>query len=372
MATSGSSPPPEPPSPDPAPPVIIELEADMPPPPADAAEASAELRAAIQGDPPPARFPDPSPNPSPNPNPSPSPSPTPNPTTAASTGGRTGHPERSAPLSDAKGSREVERATDDDGTDEPTVRRRRWPLALGALAAVAAVITALVLAGRVNHRQLYLSCGPTEITALRGRSFPPWGREPIGGPGWKPIVIPAATECTDRATREPAELEGWYLDALVEQATGALATEGGDVDRAEVQLQQALLLARSPERRDQRKDIDRLLADVTYGRGARQIGTAIATLRDAAARFDDAAGRRPVHAADAAAWAAFARAMADKLDSGPTPELAPSLLSPVTPTRPPAPPGVALPVEPTTDGGTWPAPPIDAGVPGIPSGGVLM
>lgn len=263
--------------------------------------------------------------------------------------------------------------TEDDDGDAPK-RPRRWPLIVGAIATVAAGITALVLAGKANHRHLYLRCGATQITAVRGRSVPPWGKESLGGAAWKAIAIPAATECTDHATEQLTELEGWYLEALVEQATVALTPDGGDhdVDRAEAQLEQALLLARSPERRDQRKDIDRLLADVTYARGSARIKAAIATLTDAAARFDDAAARRPRHAADAASWAGFARSIADRLAAGPTGTLVPSLLPPSDRERPAAPPGVALPVEPTVDGGAWPAPGVDAGVPGLPSGGVLM
>ena len=315
--------------------------------------------------------PSPSPNPSPNPSPSPSPNPSPNPSPSPKPA-RVAGPSR--PARDAAGRAARRDRTDDDDDDdgEAPRPRRRWPAIVAIGATLAAGVTAIVLAGRANHRHLYLRCGPTQITATRGRSFPPWGTARLDGPRWRPIAIPPATECTDQATADPAELEGWYLGALVEQAGAALGAEGGDVDRAEAQLQQALLLARSPERRDARKDIDRLLADVTYARAARQIQAAIATLRDGATRFDDAAGRRPRHAADAAAWAAFARSIALRLEAGPTGEPRPTLLPPSERDRPPAPMGVALPVEPGVDAGVLAPPEVDAGVPGIPSGGVLM
>lgn len=334
-------------------PVVIELEADLPEPPADAAAADVELKAAIV---------EPSAEPRVEPVVAPLPSASP-------------PPRRSPPPKVRKALAEAKPATADDDDDDDRDREprppRRWPILVGAAALLAGGITAIVLAGRANHRHLYVECGATHITALRGRSFPPWGTERVGGPGWKAIAIPPATECTDRGTTDPVELEAWYLDALIEQATVGLTAEGGDVDVAEAQLQQALLLARSPDRRDQRKDIDRLLADVTYRRGAAQIKGTIATLRGAAGSFDEAAGRRPRHAADAAAWAGFARAIADKLEAGPTGEQPTSLLAPPASPRTPAPPGVALPVEPP-DAGVLAPPEPDAGVPGIPSGGVLM
>ena len=356
-------------------PVVIELEADLPEPPADAAAAAGALKAAIRDEAPP--------------------EPTPVGSEATSVEAKLADaklvvagpsveavvaplpsasppPRRSPPPRVRKALVEARPADDDDdeGDGEPRPPRR-WPILVGAAALLVGGITAIVLAGRANHRHLYVECGATHITALRGRSFPPWGKERVGGAGWKAIAIPPATECTARGTTDPVELEAWYLDALIEQATVGLTAEGGNVDVAEAQLQQALLLARSPDRRDQRKDIDRLLADVTYRRGAAQIKGAIAVLRGAAGSFDDAAGRRPRHAADAAAWAGFARSIADKLEAGPIGEQPPSLLAPPTAPRPPAPPGVALPVEPADAGVLAPAQ-TDAAVPGIPSGGVLM
>ena len=147
----------------------------------------------------------------------------------------------------------------------------------------------------------------------------------------------------------------------------------GDVDRAELELEQALLLSRSPERRDLRKELERLRGDVTYWRAAAKVKAATVTLADAAQAFDDAAAQRPRHASDPARWATFVRSLAASLAAGPdgtgqappTPTAAPS--------RPLAPPGVALPVEPpvmleAVDAGV----PADANARGLPTGGVLM
>ena len=62
--------------------------------------------------------------------------------------------------------------------------------------------------------------------------------------------------------------------------------------------------------------------------------------------------------------------MADRLQAGPSGKPEPTFLGEPARERPPAPPGIALRVEP--DAGFLPPPDIDAGVPGLPSGGVLM
>lgn len=265
-------------------------------------------------------------------------------------------------------------ATDDDNDDGAPRVRRRWPLIVAAIGTVVAAIAVLVVLGKVHAQRYAMRCGAKTITAERGRSFPPWGYERLGGAAWKPIAIPPGAECTSRETDDVVELEGWFLAHLTEQAQSKL--EGavpGDVDRAELELEQALLLSRSPERRDLRKELERLRGDVTYWRAAAKVKAATVTLADAAQAFDDAAAQRPRHASDPARWATFVRSLAASLAAGPdgtgqappTPTAAPS--------RPLAPPGVALPVEPpvmleAVDAGV----PADANARGLPTGGVLM
>jgi hypothetical protein len=138
------------------------------------------------------------------------------------------------------------------------------------------------------------------------------------------------------------------------------------------QLQQALLLSRSPDRRDQRKEVERLLGDIEYWRASLRLRDASAALLDASKQFEAAAQQRPRHVTDAAAWGQYVKKLADDLRAGPNG--APAAQSfPPTPTgeRPSAPVGAALPVEtppPTTDSDTPPPAP-DAGV---PTGGVLL
>lgn len=137
-------------------------------------------------------------------------------------------------------------------------------------------------------------------------------------------------------------------------------------------LDQALLHARSPDRREQRRDVERLLGDVGYWRASAKLRDASTALTDAAKQFDAAAAQRPRHVSDASAWATYVRKLVEELRAGPNGALTafPPTPTPI-PAREPAPAGVALPVEPPAAGSASeppPAPP-DAG---LPTGGVLL
>lgn len=268
---------------------------------------------------------------------------------------------------------------DRDRDDEPTpadrARRRKLLVTLGLSLVVGLIIAAFVLLGRANAQRLVFTCAADQITAERGRSFPPWGTSTLDGPEWAPIAIPPQAECESRETEDPATLEGWYLEALYDQAAAKLAArEVTAVDDAEAQLRQALLLARAPERRDQRANIERLLGDVVYWRAAAKVTAATATLGEAARLFEEASAKKPRNVSDAAAWATYTRDLAADLKAGPT-SLRPATSMPPLPgqPRPPAPPGVPLPVEGSDAGVPMGAPispvPPDAGV---PTGGVLL
>jgi hypothetical protein len=280
--------------------------------------------------------------------------------------------------------------SDDDYDGElpalPGKRRRTVAVAAGAILAGLA-IAALVFLGRANSERYLITCTTDHVAAEQGRGFPPWGSHELSGPEWKRIALPPNAECTARETDDPTELEGWYLDALIDRASATLgnkdmldtiapAAGSGSaapnvLDTSEQQLDQALLLARSPEHRDQRKAIERLQGDIAYWRAALRLRDASSALADAAKQFDAAATRRPAHATDAAAWATFLRRVGDELHGGPAGGPPPDQFPPQPPMQTPGVPvGVALPVEPPAGSAAEPPPPaIDAGV---PTGGVLL
>lgn len=298
--------------------------------------------------------------PSRSPSPSLSPSPAPSPSPSA--------PPRRPPAATF---------SDADDESESAAKKRKWPIVVGLSALLGAVIAAFVLLGNANSQRYYLRCSAKYITAEQGNSFPPWGTSRVSAPGFKPIAIPPNAECTPQATDSLTKLEDLYLASLVDQATRKLSgTSPGDIDAAQAELEQALLLTRSPERRDQRKDLERLLGDVTYWRAAAKVKSAATALEEAAKRFDEAAAARPRHASDATEWARFARDTASSLSGGPSGAGAPS--SPPSgiplPSRPAAPPGVALPIEmpPSVTASDAGVEDIDATRSNLPSGGVLM
>lgn len=266
-----------------------------------------------------------------------------------------------------------ERERDDEPTPADRARRRKLFITLALSLVVGLLIAAFVLLGRANAQRLVFTCAAEQITAEQGRSFPPWGTRTLDGPEWAPIAIPPQAECESRETDDLATLEGWYLDALYEQASTKLgAHKVTSVDDAEAQLRQALLLSRAPERRDQRANIERLLGDVVYWRGAAKASAAAATLGEAAKLFDEASAKKPRNVSDAAAWATYARKLAADLEAGPDGVRA-TTMPPLPGQRPPAPPGVPLPVEGSDAGVPMGSPivpePPDAGV---PTGGVLL
>lgn len=286
----------------------------------------------------------------------------------------------------------------DDGDDgSPRKPRSRKTIVVSVLSIVAGLsIAALVFLGRANSDRYLLVCEAERAVAEQGRAFPPWGIQALGGDAWKPIKITPETRCQPHETDDLLALERLYLAMILDQATGLLtAREVTQLDDAEALLKQALLLTRPPEREpaqlasernEHHKEIERMLGDVTYWRASAKLHDAATALTEAAKQFDSAAAQDPRHVSDAAAWAAYARRLAQELHKGPAGAMrstAPPAASAVPPTAPPAehpdlPAGVALPVEPGKGSaeepslapGPAPAPaPPDAGV---PTGGVLL
>ena len=271
---------------------------------------------------------------------------------------------------------------DDDGLAPP--RSRRTMIIATVSIVVGLGIATLVFLGRANAQRYVLSCDSAHAVAEQGRGFPPWGSRPMHGPEWVPIALPPNAECQPRETDDVNELGKWYLELLLDRANATLTARdlldsvgsqstANPLDIVSGQLDQALLLARDPDRRDQRKDITRLQGDVAYWRAAARLRDASAVLVDAAKQFDTANQQHPRHATDAAAWSTFLHHLADELHAGPN-GAAP--IAPISPTNAavtgttPVPVGTALPVEPDTGAGSAVPPPTpDAG---IPSGGVLL
>ena len=355
-----------------------ESDPDEPPPPPPSVEVSPELTEAAVEAPPAESLPYPSPPTMPAPmesRPYPSPPMMPAPADDSIL-------PPAADLQDAVGAPTRRRRPEPEPEPDdiaPTSSRRTMAIA-GASLFVGIGIVVLIFLGRANAERYLITCSTDRITPEQGRSFPPWGSHPLAGPEWKPVALPANAECTPHEVDSEGALGKLYLDVLVDHTSTALtgknlldaATKTGPapLDAIADELNQALLLARAPERRDQRKEVERLQGDVEYWRATARLRDANAALVDAAKQFETAAAARPRHATDAGEWAGFLRKLTDELHAGPggTPETPaePGAAAPAPATT--APPGTALPVEPEGSASAPPAP-IDAGV---PSGGVLL
>ena len=294
-----------------------------------------------------------------------------------------------APSSRARKRAQTQPRLDADGEpiDDGTLKRSKRTMVIALVSIVGGLgIAALVFLGHANSQRYEISCSAAHAVAMQGRSFPPWGTRALNGPEWAPIELPANAECQPKSTEDVAELDKWYLELLVDRATVTLTARDlldappaaagkpavSPLDEVSAQLDQALLLARDPDKRDQRKEITRLQGDVLYWRAAARLRDASAVLLDASKQFDAANAQHPRHATDSAAWSTFLHHVADDLRAGPNG--APTVIGPTGPSvaaQPgvPVPVGTALPVEEGSGGSAEaPAPP-DAGV---PSGGVLL
>jgi hypothetical protein len=287
-----------------------------------------------------------------------------------------------AALRDAVGAppprlRRKRKSDEDDGAPRPA--SKRGMLLVGLVLLTALVIATFALLGHANAQRYAITCATDRVSAERGRSFPPWGTHPLIGAEWRPIALPPNAECKPRETDDRNELERWYLELLIDRASTTLSSRdllepvptgtANPLDTAADQLNQALLLSRAPERRDERKEVERLLGDVTYWRASLRLRDATAGLADAARQFEAAAAQRPRHVTDAGEWAGFLHRLVDELHAGPAG--VPAAPGPVEPPseHAPAPPGEALPVEPEPEPEAEPAAPPDAG---LPTGGVLL
>lgn len=280
-----------------------------------------------------------------------------------------------APISDSRDS--TDDTDDDDFASDGGGKRRSRKMILVSITSlvVGLGVAALVFLGRANSSYYYITCEADQIIAQQGRAFPPWGESTLGGKQWAPIKIPPEAECIPLETEDDTQLSDQFRAALVKRASVLLtAKEVTKTDEANALLEQALLHARSntDSARNARTEIQRLLGDVAYWRASLKMRDASKALLDAAKQFDAAAQQRPRHVTDASAWAEYVRKVVGELEAGPAGSTQ-TVFPPAPPPseqRPPAPPGVALPVEPDKGSAAEPpAPPPDAA---MPTGGVLL
>lgn len=284
------------------------------------------------------------------------------------------------------------RASTESGDDDDGPRgSKMWMFVAAVAVMLGGGITAMILVGRSNSEDLYLSCEADRVVIQQGRSFPPWGTTELEGAEWKSFKIPAEAPCVSFSTESKATLASGFIKLLegrAQKLVGAntkatvIAASGPDdpvarVDEAEGSLKQALLVTRHLQGDDainKRQQLEHWLGDVTYWRAAARLRAAATALDDAAKQFEAAALQQPEANRDPDAWARHARELANDLRAGPgrlkAEELVPDPTKEPT-SKTPAPLGTALPVEPPASGSAAPGPTPDAGVPSN-GGGVII
>lgn len=195
----------------------------------------------------------------------------------------------------------------------PRLSRRARFFALAAIALLCFIGAGGVLS-YLNSRQLYLVCGDQDVRAERG-SFFPWGRTAMEGERWKPFKLPGA--CESRELDSELELETAMLELLVARASALLAAEAPELEEGEELIEQGLALARAPEHKASRTELERLRGDIEYWRGRADITAAVERLRSARAHLDEAIKIGPRHANDADKWLPFIDRLVERAGSGP-------------------------------------------------------
>jgi hypothetical protein len=240
-----------------------------------------------------------------------------------------------------------------------------WLLLLGT-----ALVTLLFVLDLRNRDQFLTVCSNNVVELHRGRRFPwPFGHEVVGGEEYRPITISAKADCRSQNFQSEEEAARGMLDLLLSQVRRALATpQAADLKDTRQQIQQALLLTRSFASR--RKEVDWLLADLSYQEGRAGLVRAENELRLALSRFKETQKLDETRFEDLDDWILQIDEMLRTFSPSPLPKSAPNRqFSPAPSSRPMLPIAPSLPPVPDTrppsQGGT------DAGPSGTPSG-ILM
>ena len=159
----------------------------------------------------------------------------------------------------------------------------------GWLLVAAVLIGALFLFLDLRKRNKYkMVCSADKVELHKGRTLPwPFGYESLGGPEFKPVQIPAESDCRGRTYHSREEAESGFLDFILSQARTALSNPGTvSLKDARTQVLQALLLTRT--HRTRRKETQKMLAELAYREGRTGLARVENEIRTALARFQEA------------------------------------------------------------------------------------
>lgn len=177
----------------------------------------------------------------------------------------------------------------DPGLDVHRAHRYLGLPIYGWLLVAVVLLGALFLFFDLRKRNKYkMVCRADKVELHKGRTLPwPFGYESLGGPEFKPVQIPAESDCRSRTYHSREEAESGFLDFILSQARTALSNPGTvSLKDARTQVLQALLLTRT--HRTRRKETQKMLAELAYREGRTGLARVENEIRTALARFQEA------------------------------------------------------------------------------------
>jgi hypothetical protein len=253
----------------------------------------------------------------------------------------------------------------DEDTDPGYRRSRRkyWGLpGWGWWLAILTFVGAMLLVADLRNRNRYLMvCKAAKVELHKGRTFPwPFGHENVGGAEFRPVAIPAETDCRTRVFYSQEEAELGFLDFILGQVREALDKPGSaNLAQAREQVLQAMLLTRT--HRARRSETQKLLAELAYREGRAGLARIENELRTALARFQEAQKLDGERWEDLDDWIAHLEDLLRTVSPSPggtpfrptgrLPQGMPQPLPSLPGSSPPPTPPASSPVSPETDAG---------------------
>jgi len=210
------------------------------------------------------------------------------------------------------------------------------------LVAVAGLGVAMVVMDLRNQDRYLMVCRQSAMEIHRGKRLPwPFGHEREGGAAFRPVTIPAGTDCRPQVFNGRTAAQKGLRDYLLFQIRAALSRPGiKNLGEARRQAQQAMLLATAL--RKGTSEVKAVQAELAYRQGRNGLARVEDELRTALNRFREAKKLDDKRFKDMKEWIDHLEELLKSISPSPRkkapPPKPPSLsdLAPVTPKKPDA------------------------------------
>ena len=191
------------------------------------------------------------------------------------------------------------------GDDEGSLLTRRYlriPMWGWLLVATAGFGAAMVVVDLRNQERYLMVCRQSAMEIHSGKRLPwPFGHERVGGAAFRPVSIPAGTDCRPQVFNGRREAQTGMLDYLLVQIKAALSRPGvNDLKESRSQALQAMLLTKAL--RDRSGEVKSLRAELAYRQGRNGVARIEDELRTTLNRFREARKLDPTRFKDLDEW----------------------------------------------------------------------